>query len=411
MARILDLTTGPVLGRLRGINRKHRFRSRYHQPIEDWPDPATIDVLDRAALERRDHLPCADAIFVVSDKLKAVLSALAPDVKFFPADAGGRRVWVVAPFDGDLMYQNEVGTRTEYSQSGYQVTHATGLRVDGEPQTAWCNVRNTPLLALGAELLAAATQANIVWDPVDSIADYRPHRDHPYSVVQSSRGASAHTLEVLDPWPPAPAAVAHPLHEWVRDASLKVANPSDAWSKLVHPRDVDDFQHAAIARYCSGLPLPRLRALLDPDCAKSKLKKRWKEATEASSMKMGILVVNAAVTDLLGPSCRFTPIELRCPVLDKAHAGFFVAEPPTVEWIDWARSDVAYRRNAMYDGFAGLHPIEDSYSATQPIVRVSGTNLILIHRSIAEQLGKNLYVKPLHEISVGLNLDEYVRAG
>jgi len=63
----------------------------------------------------------------------------------------------------------------------------------------------------------------------------------------------------------------------------------------------------------------------------------------------------------------------------------------------------------MYDGFSGLHPTEESYTATQPIVRVAGTSLILVHRSIAEQLDKTFYLKPLHEVSVGLNLDDYVR--
>jgi len=404
MTELLDLMARPVLGRLHGINRKHRFRAKHYADIGDWPEKATFDVLDASELEKRDHLASTDAMLVVSDKLKTVLAACAPSAQFFEADAGGTRVWVVPPpEDDDVMYEAD-GT-PEYAEGGYQVTHATRLHVDETPESPWCKVRNTSIIALSDALVAAAKNAAIRWEPVKTIAKYAPHTPHPYVLVRS-QGGDVETLELIGEWPVAPKHVPHPLHDWVRDEEFEKPDVDAAWSSLVHQKEV---ARAVIARFCSGLPLPKLRAELDKDIAKSKLKKRWKEATTASGMSCkGLFVVASKWKDMLGSSCKYTPIELRDPVLKEKHEGFFVVEPPAASFIDLARSDVAFMWSGMIDGYLGLHPTPESYTATQPIVRATGTNLILVHRDLAAKLD-GFYTKPLHEMSFGLNLDDFWR--
>ncbi|MCW5801553.1 MAG: hypothetical protein KIT31_04135 [Deltaproteobacteria bacterium] len=400
MMRILDLTAAPVLGRLHGFNRKHRLRSKHYEAIENWPGGARLDVIDAAALASRDHYTSTDALFVVGDKLKGVLASVVPGVVFHPADAGGRTVWIVEPHeDDDVAHRGEI----KYSKSGYQVVRATNLSVSEPPKGAWCKVRNAPLLALGDAVLAAAAQAGVVWDPVESIAEYRPLREHPYCVA-TPNSERARRVELAGALPEAPASVPHPRGALVVDDDFS-ADANEAWTEMVHD---ESPERALFARYCSGLALPRVRAVLD-ELAKSKLKKRWKEATTGGTLRLaGVPAVDAAQQELLGAACRFTPVEMVCAQLGETYDKLAIVEPPVVEWIDWERSDVAYRRNGMYDGWIGLHPVEASYTATDPIVRVAGTNLLLVHRDVAAKL-TGFYMKPLHEVSYGLNLDEYVR--
>lgn len=405
MTRLLDLTANPVLGRLHGINRKHRLRAKHYAAINDWPELATFDVLDPAELKKSDHLTTTDALFVVSDKLKDVLAAAAPNAQFFAVDAGGTRVWVTPPpTDGDVMYESK---NSEYAQGGYQVTHATELRVDEKPRSPWSRVRSTPIVALSDALVAAGASAGIAWSPVESFADYSPHTPHPYVIVRS-RGGDIETLEKLGSWPSVPERVRHPLHDWVRDEEFEEEDPDEAWSALVEKRK--DVAEAALVRFFTGLPLPKLRAVLDPGVAKSKLKKRWKEATTAGGLSCkGLFVVSPAIKDMLGPSCTYAPIELHDPKLKETHDGFSVVEPPVASFIDWSRSDVAFSWNGMIEGYMGLHPTAESYTSTQPIVRAEGTNLILVHRDIAAKLDATFYKQPLEQMSFGLNLDDYWR--
>ncbi len=405
MTWILDLTAKPALGRLRGINRKHRFRSKHYAPIGDWPDNATFDVLDAAAVAKADHLGSTDAVFVVSDKLKAVLEQIAPELKSFPAKAGKQRVWVVVqPKDDDVMY--EADGPTEYAKSGYQLAHATNVRVQETPKSAWSRVRNTTLIALADSVIAAAAEAGVTWEPASAIAEYRPHTPHPYVMVRSN-ASSTETLETIEPWPTTPEHVAHPLRDFVRDENFEKDDPDIGWSSLVHQKEI---ARSAIARYCSGMPLPPLRAVLDPDVSKSKLKKRWKESTMGGGLScQGLFVVSTKIKELLGATCRYTPLELVDTKLEQKHVGYWLVEPPTVTWIDWAGSDVMFQWSGMYDGMAGLHPTPESYEGTQPIVRVAGTNLILMHRDVVAKLDASFYLKPLHEMSFGLNLDDYWR--
>jgi hypothetical protein len=372
-----------LLGRLHGINRKHRLRAKHYAAIQDWPESATFDVLDAADLAKRDHLTTTDALFVVSDKLKCVLAAAAPKAQFFAADAGGTRVWVVPPpTDDDVMYETQESPT--YATGGYQITRATELRVAERPRSPWSRVRNASIVALSDALVASGASAGIAWSPVESFADYSPHTPHPYVIVRSC-GGDIETLEKLSSWPAVPGRVRHPLHDWVRDEEFEEEDPDEAWSALVENRK--DVAEASLVRFFTGLPLPKLRAVLDPGVAKSKLKKRWNEATKAGGLSCkGLFVVSPAIKDLLGPSCTYMPIELHDPKLEETHEGFSVVEPPAASFIDWSRSDVAFSWNGMIEGYFGLHPTAESYTSTQPIVRAEGTGLILVHRDIAAKL-------------------------
>ena len=410
MTKILDLTGAPVLGRLLRINSKHKLRSADEEIEVPWPENATFDVLDAAALDTADHLPCMDPLFVVTDKLKEVLAAQCPEAKFHAATANGKRVWIVAGPDGDVTYESQ-GDHADYTRNGYQVTGAKGLHVKEKPEHAWADVRNTPVIALHADLVKAAAKAGVRWNAVDKIAEYRPLRPHPYTILRCHPAVAVDDIEAAERMPAAPAKVPHPRRGFTFDLALE---PSDilmkdadgAWTELVHMDDRLD--RCVRPRYCSGLPLPRLRGTFKPKGVKT----RWKKILKSDAIACdGLPVVSTKIKELFGPTCRYTPFDLIDPTASKkkVQEGFWIVEPPTVAWIDWERSDVGYLWDGQYESFYGLHPIESSYTATDPVVRIEGTPLVLVHESIAAQLDDPFYLMPLHERTYALNNDDCAR--
>ena len=91
---------------------------------------------------------------------------------------------------------------------------------------------------------------------------------------------------------------------------------------------------------------------------------------------------------------------------------FFVMYPEVVvEWIDWASSDIMLSRwSGEIEGYCDLHPTDESYDNTEPIVRIAGTTLILVHESLMDLFEEDFwYMTPLHHRFVSRNLDDYVR--
>ena len=279
MTRLLGLGKNAVLGHLRGINRKHRLRSKHFDTVE-LPDHLTLEVLDADAMASLDHYPCLDHVLLVSPKLRDLILEHDPSVETHAVQTGDMTVFLVMPVsDSDVMY--EADGRAHYSTNGYQVRSAEGLRVSEEPDRLFCNVRNTGLLAFSDTFAAAAERAGVRWSPVEEITAFAPMREHPYAIVGTSNAAAfVDTLHATSDWPSAPA-VDHPLGQAACDDD--VSDPNGSWASLIG--DVDDIQDCARARFCSGMPLPALTGELDRDFAKSKLKKRWQRRWQPTSRK------------------------------------------------------------------------------------------------------------------------------
>jgi hypothetical protein len=414
VVKILNLHAQPVLGRIHAINRKHRLRSKHYAAIEDWPESgASVDVLDAASLDAVDHYPCADEVLVVSDRLLEVLRSVDPQVESFALDAGGRTVHVVLPVsEDDVMYESD--GHPDYSVSGYNVIDGTNLRVDEAPDAAFCCVRNTGLLAISATLEAAAREADVRWTLHDVIDRYGLERRHPYLVCTGGYAAvKVDELVATSDWPEVPPRVPHPLGSHARDPEFE-GDPDSAWLERI--TDVDDeVADAAQTRYSSGLPLPAFEALLE-EVAKSRLAKRWKATLAAGLFEAGGLAfVSASIRDRLlaaGVEARFERVPLSDRKLGKTTDIFLIIPEVVVDWIDWSRSDVGLRWNGMIDEYFDLEPSEASYTASAPLVRVAGSNLILIRESLRAELSAELgfQLVPLHERRVARNLDDCIRA-
>ncbi len=407
MTKIIDLGTNPVLGRLNAINRKHRLRSKHYKEIENWPDSASIDVLDADALTSVDHYPCQDEIFVVSKKLRDVLQSVDDDVVFFEAKAGDAVVFVVAPVsNSDVMYQAE--GFPPYNKSGYSILSASNLHVEDQPDRMFCPVRNSRFLALSDELVQAAEAAGVVWSAVDQIPEFIAARPHPYLILRGGyAAASADIINITSVWPEIDESP-HPLGENARDDKFK-KEPDEAWNALLQKETNDSL----FARYASGLALPSVTAALDDDCAKSKQKKRWREAKAAQFMSLqGVPAVGTETKEHFenaGVEATFVQTSLHDPLLNETRDDLWILQPThVVDWIDWSKSDVGLRFSGIYDEYLGLHPTEESYESTIPVVRVAGSNIVLVHESIAAELGddKGFYMTPLHHCFVSRNLDD-----
>ena len=407
MTKIIDLGTNPVLGRLNAINRKHRLRSQHYSDIEDWPDTASIDVLDADAMGSADHYPCLDEIFVVSKKLRDVLESVDSDVEFFEATAGKDIVYVVAPItDDDVMYESE--GYPPYSKSGYTILSATDLYVDEEPDEMFVPVRNSRFLALTDELVDAAQAAGVVWNVVDKVPEFVASKPHPYQILRGGyAAASADVINITSAWPKI-AEKPHPLGENARDENFK-KDPDEAWNALLQKETKDTL----FARYVSGSDLPSVTAELDDDCAKSRQKKRWKEAKAAQFMSLrGVPVIATDTKELFesaGVEATYVQTSLHDPLLNETRDDLWILHPThVVDWIDWSKSDVGLRFNGIYDEYLGFHPTEESYDSTIPVVRVAGSNIVLVHESLAAELSddKGFYMTPLHHCLTSRNLDD-----
>lgn len=413
MTKILDLGANPVLGRVHAVNRKHRLRSKHYAAVDDWPETgASIDVLDAAALDETDHYPSTDEVFVVSSKLLEVLCSVDDSIESRELDAGGRTVYLVMPLsDGDVRYESD--GFADYSKNGYNVVSGKDMRVNEAPDDAFCEVRNTGLLALRADLVDAADAAGVRWQAVDAIERYEPFRKHPYYVYRTGYAAAhAEELEAEGDWPDVPETVPHPLGEHARDS--KVGDVHGAWTKRVHKFERVD--NCVFARYCSGLELPALAARLDDDIAKSRVKKRWKETLATGCLQLkGLPCVSSDVRNRMvdaGVEADFVPTPLSDPKTGETTTFFLVHPRHVVDWIDWAGSDVSLRRTGIIDEYFDLEPKTESYDATLPLVRVAGSNIILVHETLAAQLtdDEGFYMTPLHELKAARNLDGGIKA-
>ena len=238
-------------------------------------------------------------------------------------------------------------------------------------------------------------------------------RKNPYQVFSGGHAAvEVRELEPRSAWPKPPARVGHPLGPLAHDAAFE-GEPDSAWLELI--TDVDEVAEAAHARYSSGLELPRFEAFLE-EVSKSKRGKRWKTTLAAGLAQFaGLPLVSGSVRDQLlaaGVEARFEHVPVTDREIDRSADFFLLIPDVVVDWIDWSSSDVALRWNAMIDEYFDLEPREPSYTSTTPLVRVTGTNLILVHESVAAGLPAELgfYWVPLHERRVARNLDDCVRA-
>ncbi len=368
----------------------------------------SIEVLDADAISSLDHYPCVDQVFMVSQKLSEVIQQLDPEVEVQPVSAGEATVYLVMPAsDSDVMYAS---AETSYSTNGYQLKSTSEIHVDEEPDALFCNVRNTGLLAISDAFVVAAGNAGVKWSRVQSISPYEPMRDHPYAIMGTgNKAAAVKKLEATSAWPEV-LPVGHPLGPNAIDDEFS-RDPDKAWASLLD--DDDEVEDCCIARFCSGLDLPELRGELDSSFAKSKLKKRWKETLAAQTADVsGLLVISQAIREVFeaaGVEADYQAFSISDSALDEKRADLWVVHPRHVlPWIDWSKSDVGLRWDGMMDEFFDLHPTEESYQSSLPLVRVEGSGLVLVHKDLAAALTRadGFHMTPLEERAVALNLDD-----
>lgn len=406
MTHILDLGKSAVLGRIQGLNRKHRLRTKHFDSVQ-WPAGLSIEVLDADAMSSLDHYPCVDQVFMVSQKLSEVIQQLDPEVEVQPVSAGEATVYLVMPAsDSDVMYAS---AETSYSTNGYQLKSTAEIHADEEPDALFCNVRNTGLLAISDAFVVAAGNAGVKWSLVQSISPYEPMRDHPYVIMGTgNKAAAVEKLEATSAWPEV-LPVGHPLGRNASDDAFS-KDPDQAWASLM---DHDDVEKRCISRFCSGLKLPELRGELDNSFAKSKLKKRWKETLAAKTADVsGLLVISQTTREVFeaaGVEADYQAFSISDSALDEERDDLWVVHPRhVVPWVDWSKSDVGLRWNGLMDEFFDLHPTEESYQSSLPLVRVEGSGLVLVRKDLAALLTRadGFHMTPLEERAVALNLDD-----
>ena len=113
-----------------------------------------------------------------------------------------------------------------------------------------------------------------------------------------------------------------------------------------------------------------------------------------------------------GVEANYAAFALSDAAIGESRTDLWVVTPHhVVPWIDWSKSDVGLRWNGMMDEFFGLVPTDESYTSSLPLVRVEGSNLILVHKDLGESLTRadGFYLTPLEERAIALNLDDSVK--
>lgn len=351
----------------------------------------------------RDFFTNVDQLFIVSKKFAELICKKYGSATSHPIDADGTTLFLIEPMsDDDTMYDSD---GREYSRSGYNVLSAENLTVRDAKGNGFLNVRNTGLYAITKNFVALAEENGIAWNLVDKIDEYKPYQPHPYAIFGAGhKTALADSFGPETPFAENDSPPPHPLGEFVSEKT------SSRWERDYNSED----EEGCVTRYMLGEELPTLIGVTE-DNVDPVRKKFWRDYLKAPIGEFGPLpVVDEAFRDQLlerGVKASFSSFILRDEVLEESKE-FFVMYPDTVvEWIDWSQSDI---KPSMFgggiDGYADLHPVDSSYDETEPLVRVAGTTLILVHHSLGDLFGRDyFYMTPLHHRFISRNLDDYLR--